>query len=204
MYALARGEQSGLAVARAHTLARTRVRGGMRVKVQKDSLVGMFALDAGGVSGCAWWTGKLLGSIKETLNAGEFGFAQIDCGRGTVDGERRGAEHIAHLYNDMAFKWTLAAVPVDDRYLLVEDFIIRQRVSSKQRVGLSSPRIVGLVEGMLVRIVDGANIARYSPSRTKTFATNERLRNWGLWCRGAEHSRDAARLIALHIAVLLG
>ncbi len=165
--------------------------------------VGVLGIDAGGTTGLFWWHGELKESIRETLVGGRSGFEQIDCGMGSVDGERLGAEKIARRWVDLEAEWTLDDVPVQGRYLAIEDFTLRAKIGSKQRVGLSSPRIAGLVEGMLVRRVAGSSIARYSPSRSKSFATSDRLKDWGLWARGAPHSRDAAKQVALHIAVLL-
>lgn len=165
--------------------------------------VGLMGIDAGGTTGVAWWKGELLDGIKETLAAGEFGFTQIDCGNGNVALERAGAERLARLYVEQQAEWTLASIPVQHQWLVVEDFVLRQKVGSKQRVGLSSPRIVGLLEGMLVRVVDGEHVARYPPNRSKAFATSPRLKDWGLWARSAPHARDAAKQVALHVAVLL-
>jgi hypothetical protein len=167
--------------------------------------VGVMGLDLGGRSGTAWWTGELLtgGSLHDTLASGDFGFREIDCGGGTVAGERAGAEAISRLWMSMAGEWSLAGIAVQAQYLCIEDFILRSKIGSKQRVGLSSPRLAGLVEGMLVRVVAEREIARYPASRSKPFATSDRLKKWGLWCRGSEHCRDAAKQVALHVACLL-
>ena len=160
-------------------------------------------LDLGGVSGVAWWKGDLGdGSLADCLSSGVFGFAEVDCGRGDVLGERRGAIEISRMYDSMMLDWTLDGIPVSSMWLVIEDFILRVKAGSTQRVGLSSPRLAGLVEGMLVRCIDGEQIARYPASRSKNFATSSRLKKWGLWCVGSEHCRDAAKQIALHVAVL--
>jgi hypothetical protein len=160
-------------------------------------------IDAGGTTGVAWWSGELKDGLGETLRDGEFGFTQVDCGDGSAGGERAGAKQLAELYMSVSADWTLAAVPVPCQYLVIEEFVLRQKVGSKQRVGLSSPRIGALLEGMLVRVVDEQCVARYAPSRSKQFATSERLKDWGLWCRSMPHARDAAKQVALHVAVLL-
>jgi len=167
--------------------------------------VAVLGIDAGGTTGLCWWHGVVLGGIKETLIDGRlgFGFEQVDCGRGTVAGEREGAERICQRWVDLEAEWTLENVAVPNRYLVIEDFVLRAKVGSTQRVGLSSARIGALVEGMLVSRVPGSSVARYSPSRSKSFATSDRLKNWGLWCRAAPHSRDAAKQVALHVATLV-
>lgn len=167
-------------------------------------LVGVLGLDLGGTSGLAWWHGELQGSIKDTLTGGVFGFTQVGMGLGTADAERTQAEAIATKFCDLSAEWTLAGVPMPAQSIAVEDFLLRGKPGSTARGGLASPRLAGLVEGMLVRTVSGDGWHRYAPSRSKGFATSDRLRLWGLWCRGAPHSRDAAKQVAIHIATLLG
>jgi hypothetical protein len=167
--------------------------------------VGVLGLDLGGTSGLAWWCGVIDGemSLRDTLRAGKFGFEQVDCGNGSVAGEREGALAIAKRYGDLSAEWAFDYVAVEDRYIAIEDFILRARIGSTARAGISSPRLAGLVEGILVREIDASNVARYSPARSKGFATSERLKMWGLWCRSAPHSRDAAKQVAIHVASLL-
>jgi hypothetical protein len=179
-----------------------RLAGGRTTKVVPDK-VGVLGIDAGGTTGVAWWSGELKETLSETLRDGEFGFTQVDCGNGDTVLERAGVKRLAELYMSVSAEWTLQAVPVPHQYLVVEDFVLRQKVGSKQRVGLSSPRIAAMLEGMLVRVVDERHIARYAPNRSKAFATSERLKQWGLWCRSMPHARDAAKQVALHVAVLM-
>lgn len=47
-------------------------------------------------------------------------------------------------------------------------------------------------------------IAWQQPSEAKGFATNERLKLWGLWSVGSEHRRDANRHLALLVNKVLG
>lgn len=163
----------------------------------------MLGVDAGGTTGLCWWTGELKGGIRETLADGVHAWEQVDCGNGTVAGERLGAEQIAERWCDLEAEWTLDGVSVPNRYLVIEDFILRAKVGSTDRVGLASARIGALLEGLLAARIDGEHIARYSPSRSKSFATSDRLKLWNLWCRSAPHSRDAAKQVALHVACLL-
>lgn len=171
---------------------------------------GIMGLDLGGVSGVTTWIGDVRSgdSISGTLRAGRFEWTQVDCGKGTADGERRGAERIAGEWLDFEFECCLSSVPVGNRLLCIEDYRLRSRPGgmaggSMARVGLSSPRLAGLVEGMLVRAIPGERIIRTVPATSKSFATNARLKDWGLWCRGGEHARDAARQIAVQVARFL-
>lgn len=75
--------------------------------------------------------------------------------------------------------------------VLIEDFILR--VSSGDRDVLSPVRITAKVEFGLYLV--GSQAFRQMPSEAKSIATDERLRNWGLYQRegGLGHARDADR-----------
>lgn len=165
---------------------------------------GVLGLDLGGTSGLAWWHGTLQGSIKDTLVGGTFGFAQEGRGLSSPEAERTQAEAIAARWCDLSAEWTFAGVPLPHHHIAVEDFKLRGRPGSTARGGLASPRLAALVEGMLVRVAPAENWFRYEPGRSKSFATSDRLKAWGLWCRSAPHARDAAKQVAIHIATLLG
>lgn len=168
-----------------------------------DGKFGVLGLDLGGTSGLAWWHGQLQEGIKETLLGGTFGFAQVGMGLGTAQHERINAETIAGNYRELVEQWEAAGVPAAHRHIAVEDFVLRPKVGSTARVGLASARLAALVEGMLVATVDAEQWHRYSPSRSKGFATSPRLKAWGLWCRSMPHARDAAKQVAIHVASLL-
>lgn len=165
--------------------------------------IGVLGLDLGGTSGLAWWTGTLQGGIKDTLVGGDFGFTQVYCGNGDVVGERAGAEAMALLFRDLDFKWTLAGIPVADHQIACEEFTLRGAVGSTARVGLASARLASLLEGMLVSTASAEQWHRYQPSRSKSFASSERLKKWELWCRSMPHARDAAKQVAIHVATML-
>jgi hypothetical protein len=181
--------------ARGPAQARARVVGGSRI--------GVLGVDAGGTTGLCWWTGELKETIRDTLRSGDYGWEQVDCGRGPAAAERLGAERIARRWVDLEAEWNMGGLPFDAMYLVIEEFVIRAKAGSTQRVGLSSPRVGALVEGMLAGRVPVGRVARYAPARSKHFATSDRLKDWNLWCKSAPHSRDAAKQVALHVAVLL-
>jgi len=169
---------------------------------------------SGGVSGWCSFVGDLFPDVedgvedgvglREVIRAGTAEYGHVDCGKGlsgeeSCVGERTGAVELAHLW------WGMQADGIECQ-LVVEDFVLRVGrgmgggSGGAGRAGLSSPRVVAMVEGILMEDVD--RLWRYPPSRSKGFATDARLRDWGLWFRGAEHARDAARVLALHIAEL--
>lgn len=161
--------------------------------------IGIFGLDLGGTTGVATWHGWLGDRklpIAEELKAGVFWGGQVACG-GTVEGERAGTLLLRQMWRD----W-VNDTEIEESWLVMEDFVMRGRVGSTDRVGLSSARLAALVEGALLDELDANRIARYSPSRSKGYASSERLKKWGLWTVGKPHARDAAKQVAIHAAVL--
>lgn len=94
--------------------------------------------------------------------------------------------------------------------MVMEDFVIRGRIGTTERVGLAPVRIGALLQGMLWGqhgpLVNAANSAALftpvlqSPSDAMRYATSARLKAWGLWQVGSDHKRDAARHWALYVA----
>lgn len=108
-----------------------------------------------------------------------------------VDSRELGEEEAAAQIADLAWIWT-------DRHgcdvLVVEDFILRSKVTDRSL--LSPVRITAKVETYLLRygvLEDYGDIQLQQASAAKSIATDERLKHWGLWIRGRQHARDAAR-----------
>lgn len=85
---------------------------------------------------------------------------------------------------DLIECWPYAAV-------LLEDFILRKQLRSREL--LSPVRITSVIEYELERV--GRPCFKQQPSEAKNTATDDRLKNWGLYRRegGEEHARDATR-----------
>jgi hypothetical protein len=83
----------------------------------------------------------------------------------------------------------------------IEDFVLI-RFESSERQGLDPVRVTSafisiLEERELNRDIE---IVYQSPANAKAYATNDRLRHWGVWEIGAEeHERDAMRHMLLAI-----
>ena len=78
-------------------------------------------------------------------------------------------------------------------HLVIEDFQLRT-----QNADLSPVRITAGLEALLNR-----DIERQMPSSAKSFLTDARMRDWGLWVVGSDHERDAMRHLALKVSRLL-
>jgi hypothetical protein len=96
--------------------------------------------------------------------------------------------------------------------LVIEDFILI-RLNSSARSGISPARVAAALQGYRAATADVYERQGYGPTapidvvwqqpgQAKGFATDSRLRHWGLWVKGthAAHQRDAIRHIALRFA----
>ncbi len=80
---------------------------------------------------------------------------------------------------------------IDDVQLVVESFILRPGKASADPAQLMPVRIAAALEALV-----SADIGYQTPSMAKGYATDERLREWGLWKVGSTHERDAIRHLA--------
>lgn len=95
--------------------------------------------------------------------------------------------------------------------LVIEDFVLRGRIGSTKRDGLAPVRVTAAIHAalMLKRIPfqDGVTlVTRRMPSEAMTYATNPRLKDWGIYPAtvGKEHGRDAARHWCTQLAKMRG
>ena len=89
--------------------------------------------------------------------------------------------------------------------LVIEAFVVGHgsgKMANADRSGLYPVRIASCLEGCLVRQIPPNGIVYQMPSSAKRFMTDERLRAAGLWIRGSDHQRDAARHMALRLGTL--
>lgn len=78
--------------------------------------------------------------------------------------------------------------------LVIEDFALRSR-----NADLAPVEILSALDALRAR--DGLPAAeRQMPSAAKSYLTNERMRDWGLWVVGSPHERDALRHLALAVS----
>jgi len=164
---------------------------------------GVFALDPGGSSAMAWGRVRDEGSIAERIAARErWGSITIS----DPDWMKQ-AREISQRWADFRTDCHRAGLPA---YFVCEDFILT-RFGSSDRTGLYpvwvAAAVVGYRNGMADAYESGGfgpaapiEVIWQSPSTAKTYATDERLKRWGIWIVGKEHERDAWRHFAQFIA----
>jgi hypothetical protein len=145
----------------------------------EDPGLQVMALDPGETTGWAiFWvpTANLL-----SREVGLFDDAEYDCGQIT------GPEEVQTLKVKTVMQGLMSGP------LIIEDFILRQFRQDKSL--LSPVRVTAMVEYMLYEQNWNAKhpVRKQQPALAKTTATDERLRDWGLWEAGAPHARDAIR-----------
>ena len=158
---------------------------------------GVFVLDPGGSSGLAWARVRDEGTVSERLAA------RTEPGSDTVSHPdwMEQAKEVVRRWLDFQDRCHAAGIPA---YLVIEDFILT-RFKSSDRTGLYPVWIAAAVRGYRNGLADSvpgaANVGTVWQLPTcMTYATDERLKRWGLWVRGREHERDAWRHLAFFIA----
>lgn len=163
-----------------------------------------FAVDGGITTGLCWGIFPTKGTTEEQVQkAKRLTFEQVPS-VGPYSEEFPELAGALKIY-DIWFDWNekLETLGLYPTRVIIEDFRIRTKVMT--RSVLASVRICNLLMGMM-SVGEEAGMeylhlpTLYDPSQSKSFATNERLKRWGLWAKGKPHSRDAARLIALDLA----
>jgi len=157
------------------------------------------AIDPGGTSGVAM---ALLNASKaqttQQLLRRAVRKKAFTVGELTAKGKNAETRQAEKLYDEwVKFKFVAnveKGIPLPYIYLVVEDFQLRQR-----SVDLSPVKITW---GLLSLIPEDEMLMQ-QPSEAKSYATNERLRKWGVWTVGKEHGRDAVRHLALRASKIL-
>jgi hypothetical protein len=115
---------------------------------------------------------------------------------------RRVARELEQMSNDEF--WRVFRIALSDVVLVFEDWTPRLPLKSGERVVFYPVRIPAMFEGLAWRCLPPDGVRWQLPSTAMTFATDARLRSWGLWFRGRVHQRDAARHVAAQLNSLLG
>lgn len=170
---------------------------------------GIFSMDPGGHTGLAWGVFDPTASVEDALKNG------IQKGSHTTEGSEYGQiKEIANLWMDFYRRCVFEGqMDPDDVEFVAEDFVLRPGRHAGGKDGISPVRILWGVEGYRLGRADEFKGRRASkvhnppiilqqPNQASTFATNPRLKTWGVWVRGREHERSAWRHIALRLANL--
>lgn len=168
------------------------------MKGQSKTRIGVFAVDPGGTTGVAWGVFSWKGTVGKTLAGGELlGSAQIT-----------DADELSHTSEILAaledFRVLCRRAGVRRVEVVIEDFVLRPQIATKGREMLSPVRITAMIEaGHLGLYRKRLEYTLQGPAEAKGFATNERLKKWGVQTHGGgRHAKDAWRHIAVYLAKL--
>jgi hypothetical protein len=164
---------------------------------------GAFCLDPGGSSGLAWARVRDEGTVAERIAA----IPELKTATVSDPNWMAQARVISQLWFDFRRACHKAGLPA---YFVCEDFILT-RFKSSDRTGLYPVWVAAAIVGYRNGLADGYESGGFGPAapvetvwqqpgQAKGYATDERLKRWGLWIKGREHERDACRHLAHFIA----
>ena len=169
--------------------------------------VGIFGVDPGGATGLAWgiFNPEPPITIEQSLRDRQL------AGNCTVTGDRREqimtiADTWRAFYETSVFN---AQLPHDRIFLIVEDYIFTGGSYSGDAASISTSIIWGL-EGYRMgrrdewRKHNDGDVALppmvlQSAGEAKGYATNQRLKDWGIWVKGRDHERSAWQHVAAYL-----
>ena len=156
----------------------------------------MMGVDPGTGTGAAWCVCGATGTISTRMGQPPLP-PQSVCLRGNYVHQ---ADQLCRVLQGL--KRTATKYGSDIKVIVaIEDFILT-RLESSEREGLDPVRVTSaFITAMEERGLDrNVKIVYQTPANAKSYATNDRLRHWGVWKRGAEeHERDAMRHMLLAI-----
>lgn len=179
----------------------------------------IMAVDPGGVSGVAQglFRGDRAGStsalMKRAVRKGAVKVAEV-YGGPAYDRVGYDTGHVHRLiaaWSSFVFHANVGmSIPLYNIYLVFEDFQLRQRSADLSPVQVTAGFECVMVEKPKIccsgfGVGNLPAIRKQMPSEAMTYATNERLRLWGLYplTRGKDHARDATRHLALRASKIL-
>lgn len=161
---------------------------------------GVFAIDPGGTTGVAAAHVDLdLPTLKEVLKSRKRAKAAEVGGDWLLQ-----AQDIATKLGLWVMDCERFGIPVQNRHLVFEDFILRRREAGGATGNLTSIWVMAATVALSASIVDADQIAYQQASQAKGFARDDRLKLWDMWEVGSDHKRDAWRHFALRTNQLLG
>lgn len=164
---------------------------------------GAFCLDPGGSSGLAWGRVRDEGTVAERLAA----IPELRTETLRDPDWMAQARIISRLWSSFRGDCYRAGLPA---YFVCEDFILTH-LGSSDRTGLYPVWIAAAVVGYRNGLADGYESGGFGPaapvetfwqqpSAAKGYATDARLKRWGLWIKAQPHERDACRHLAYFVA----
>lgn len=159
-------------------------------KIIPSGVHALFAVDPGGTTGIAAGYVDLKPMVKDTLRGIERRKA-IE-----ISGDwLQQARTLAGLMEGFVFTANVESrLPLANIHIVFEDFVLRLPAST---ANLISVWVAAGAVALFDR--DDIDVTWQQPSEAKSFATDDRLRLWGLWERGSAHKRDAWRHVARRV-----
>lgn len=152
--------------------------------------VGVFAFDPGGTTGVGWALMDVKDTVAKTLR-----YADIQTVEVTGDWKEQ-ARKLRDLWLAVSHEWKERGLAGQHTYLIREDFNLYKFRSSDKK-GVYPIWISAMLEGLLD--LTDVDIIAQQVVQAKRFATNARLKRWGVYVPGSEHKRDAVRHIAFKL-----
>lgn len=83
-------------------------------------------------------------------------------------------------------------IPKDQRYVVIEEYrVYAHKAEGHAQDNMHTSRFIGSLETLLT--LRGIKYEMRGAGLAKGFATDEKLKDWGMWQRGERHARDAIR-----------
>ena len=169
-------------------------------RVARDALargMAIMAVDPGGTTGYFTAMAPVGATMKETAKGVQSPVAGQIAGKYLDQ-----AEALAQVWGSFAMEAERAGIPADRRFVVIEDFVLRRRQEGGATGNLTS---VWVAAAFTAKIADEA--LWQTASGAKTYASDERLKLWGLYGYSLKpakpHARDAIRHWALRANKLL-
>jgi hypothetical protein len=162
----------------------------------------IMGIDPGGTTGVAAAYVRSLGTLKESL------LAATQKKSVEVKGDWL---HQATMLATMMVRFQYRAnvehsIPMPNIHFAIEDYVLRLPATNKNLAPVWVAASTVALYTSIVRMSPGdtgfeigdriEEITWQQPSQIKRFASNDRLKLWGLYTTGSEHERDAWRHVA--------
>lgn len=157
----------------------------------------IMGIDPGGTTGIAACYVSVRPTMKETMLAATRKKSIEVPGDYLSQGKQ-----IASLMNGFMYKANVEnEIPLSNIHFAIEDFVLRRRMEGGATGNLTSCWVAAAAVAIFG---SESNIKWRQASQAKTYATDARLKLWGLWTVGSAHQRDAWRHLASEVNEVVG
>jgi hypothetical protein len=175
----------------------------MTTKLIREDEHAIMGIDPGGTTGVAAAYVPSLGTLKESLRAAKR--------KKSVEVKGTWLEQATTLATLMVrFQYRANVehgIALPNIHFAIEDYVLRMPATNKNLIPVwvaaaTAALYIGVQAfrdefAFEISEPKAADITWQQPSQIKSFATNDRLKLWGIYTTGSEHERDAWRHVAL-------